>query len=244
MPNVGVGTGLFPLVLPNGGGVSGPFGGHATLTNNLEHYWILDEASGDRADSVGTSTLTDNNTVGSAAKGAVSPANMPDTVASFVSLNSEHLSHAGIAIADPNEWTVSLWYKLAGDPPGGGGTDSNCIIFLAGNATSTGAYIYATANSFFYGVPTATLSPPLSTTGWHHAIIEQTGGVSYVYFDGAAPATPSAANVQNAAASYAIDMPSVFAFGDVDISSVGWWSRGLTAGERAALYNSGAGLFY
>ena len=33
-------------------GASGPFGGHATLTDGLVSYWTLDEASGVRYDSV------------------------------------------------------------------------------------------------------------------------------------------------------------------------------------------------
>lgn len=71
--------------------VSGDLGSNAapvsTLLTGLISYWKLDEASGTGIDSVGTNTLTDNNTVTSAA-GKVG------TARQFTAANSESLSIA------------------------------------------------------------------------------------------------------------------------------------------------------
>ena len=57
------------------------------LSDSLVSYWILGEASGERADSHDSNPLTDNNTVGQAA-GKITNA------ADFIPGNSEYLNHA------------------------------------------------------------------------------------------------------------------------------------------------------
>ena len=80
----------------------------AALYNSLVGYWKLDEASGNRADSVGANTLTDNNTVGSTT-GLVY-----GTAAEFVAANSEYLSitdNAALSMGDIDFW-IGAWVRL------------------------------------------------------------------------------------------------------------------------------------
>src|SRR3990167_10705009 len=86
-------------------GASGPFGGHATLTDGLVSYWTLDEASGVRYDSVVASAndLTDNNTVASAT-GKFNDA------ASFLAANSESLSTPNTILGADANVSASVWF--------------------------------------------------------------------------------------------------------------------------------------
>ena len=69
-------------------------------------YWNLDEASGNRADSIGSLTLQDNASVLSA-----DGVGAGQTAAAFVAANSEYLSHADDAILriGDRDWTMVGW---------------------------------------------------------------------------------------------------------------------------------------
>lgn len=69
--------------------------------------WTLDEASGTRADSVGSNDLTDNNTVGSAA-------GQFDTAADFETDNSEYLNIADNADLSTGDidFEIRCWVKF------------------------------------------------------------------------------------------------------------------------------------
>lgn len=92
--------------------VSGSLGSNAapvsTLLNGLTSYWKQDEASGVGIDSVGTNTLTDNNT-------ATSAAGKVGTARQFTAANSEYfscVSNAGLQVgAIDFEW--SCWVQIA-----------------------------------------------------------------------------------------------------------------------------------
>jgi hypothetical protein len=74
-------------------------------------HWALDEASGARADSIGSNDLTDNNTVGSAA-------GMFSNGADFERDNSEYLSHASNATLQMGDidFCIRFWFKLESLP--------------------------------------------------------------------------------------------------------------------------------
>lgn len=78
------------------------------LYASLVGYWKLDEASGARADSIGSNTLTDNNTVASATGLVYALAG------DFVAANSEYLSiadNAAVSVGDIDFW-LSAWVYL------------------------------------------------------------------------------------------------------------------------------------
>lgn len=76
-------------------------------------HWALDESSGTRYDSVGSSDLSDNNTAGSAT-GKFGGA------ASFVRADNEYLSCAYSAALSPRgrKWCLSAWVRLASKADG------------------------------------------------------------------------------------------------------------------------------
>lgn len=85
-------------------------GGTDPLYTSLVAYWKMDEASGDRADSVGASTLVDNSGVGSATGLVYSNA------ASFVSAESDNLTvanNAAISAGDIDFWVATWVYMTA-----------------------------------------------------------------------------------------------------------------------------------
>lgn len=76
-----------------------------SLLTNLNSYWVLNETSGTRADSVGGMTLTDNNSVLSSTGHVSTPA------ALFASVSSQYLSHTANAILNTGDidFTVAAW---------------------------------------------------------------------------------------------------------------------------------------
>jgi hypothetical protein len=85
----------------------------STLLTDLISYWNMDEVSGDRADSHGTNTLVDTNTVGS-------EAGARGNAAKFVALDLEYFTLAdnGSTVwgEDGNGASLSLWFKPNGAP--------------------------------------------------------------------------------------------------------------------------------
>src|SRR4051812_43478016 len=78
------------------------------LLTNLASYWKLEEASGTRADEIGSQTLTDNNTV-TQAVGKLGNA------AQFTAANSESLSHADsatLSLGADQDFTLGAWVYL------------------------------------------------------------------------------------------------------------------------------------
>lgn len=227
--------------------LSGPFGGHATLANNLISYWKLDETSGVRYDSVTTSAndLTDNNTVGSAA-------GMRNNAASFVAANSEYLSHAtpSAIVGDGTvDWTFAAWIN--------GGSDFNDEHIINCGSADEGPAVFL----FQAGVGDHKLyvwgpSAPFVSVGDLRDIWVLVFGefvAATATFRAQAVGTASNSGVWTTGVVVPTPNPAFFNLGRSPtygryfggfMDEVAIWSRVLTAGERTALYNAGAGLFY
>ena len=81
------------------------------LSGNIVSRWKLDEASGSRADSVGSNTLTDNNTVTSAA------GQFSVDAADFELGNTEYLSKTDTAsLSITGDLTFAAWVQLESYP--------------------------------------------------------------------------------------------------------------------------------
>lgn len=223
------------------------------LTDSLVAWYREDETSGSRADSSGNGyTLTDNNTVGSAA------GNMSALAADFIMANSESLSatHAGLIapFTIAAAWSWVLWVypespienslrepistyngtkgiqcRRRGLTAFGSSTFAWDIVNDAGTAKR----IEGTANTpidtwsmitlVYDGSGSAFCRTNASTSG-------NTTGISgtltpHTTFRIGARALTSGAD-----------------YWDGRIGHVGLWSRALTSGELDSLYNSGAGL--
>lgn len=223
----------------------------SSLLTDLEEWWEMDEASGNRVGDVAATVLTDNNTVGNAG------GNGGGTAALFVAANSEWL---GAAAGFPNgdvSFTISLWVYMA---------DSS-VRSLVSKWNGTGnqrewwlQYRSDISNRFVWDVtpsgngsggttlPASTFGTvPLNTwclvTAWHDATANVTG---IAVNDGAADTASHATGLF--ASSTGLHFGSVnegaSSFWEGRMQRAGYWSRVLTSDERVALYNSGAGVSY
>lgn len=213
-----------------------------TLTAELVAYWTLDETSGTRFDSHNSNHLTDNNTVGSAV-GKISNA------ASFNGSN-ESLTRTTTTL-DPgtSDFTIAAWFKTS--------TPNRFLCSKGGNGeegyslgmTSIGTFAASIRGTSNTGTPT-----PLTYDDglWHFTVVQfDRDGDCSIFIDDMA--TAKATNNISSAVAFNLTPSRPFTIanhplyndywsGEVD--EVGFWMRLLTQTERAALYNSGAGLTY
>lgn len=227
----------------------------STLPNGLISYWKLDEASGTATDSVGSNTLTDNNTCTSAA-GQVG------TARQFVAAQSESLSIADNASfsAISAGMTISMWVypdTLPNDvsmcTKWAYATDGEWVLDLNG-ATWQPRMVVATSS----GDPGTTSGKGpgslVALTTWTHLVwlfdgagalnadrlkLYVNGAAQTLTFSGTIPAT-----IRNGTAPLRIGAwsGSLTRYWNGRIDETGLWSRALTAGEVATLYNAGAGI--
>lgn len=218
----------------------------SALYSSLVAFWALDEASGDRADSINSLTVTDTNTVGSTT-GLVY-----GTAADFVAANSERLLRADdtlLRMGDIN-WWFAIWFYLGnvtGTKTLFGKWNSNAfdyIVFMNGS-TLTGIIGNGAAGQ----VATPTVAGLSASTwylavGWHDATantfnLQVNDGTVSSASESAAPNSNTTqfnigANASGAGAT------------NYHQGRIGPLMLGKnyvpTSGDRTSLYNSGAGL--
>jgi hypothetical protein len=216
-----------------------------SLLDNLISYWKLDEASGNAIDAHGTNTLTDGNTVGSAA-GIINNAR------DFESSQSESFyisSNATLQTGDIG-FTFSFWVKHE---------TVAAIQFYAnksGPAVADREYaVYYTTNQFTFFVYDSAGNIKQVSSGvaasagvWQHVIAwhDPVSNVIAIAVNNGTPVTTSHTTGVRTT-SYEFELGARRAQGffyDGLMDEVGFWKRGLTANERTALYNGGSGLSY
>ena len=232
--------------------VSGPFGGHATLTDNLVSVWPISE---DGFDVHGTNDLTNNNTVTFVAKGAGAPANMPANVANFVAASSQNFTGTAVA-AMTNNFTWAQWINVGNATRWGlvnnginaapYGFTVEVSVFGAGDIL-----VFAKSDGSDYAY-TATGVVTTDGSAWRLLIIayDTTEPVAAnkirVYVnDVNKVVTPAVAAVAHTVGNFlGIGRRTTDRYYQGKMSSPMIWSRILTAAERTDLYASGDGLFY
>jgi RHS repeat-associated protein len=216
----------------------------STLGNDLVSHWHLDEASGTRADSVGTNNLTDNNTVTQAA-GKIG------TAAQFTRANSEYLSapnNQSLTMGDIS-FTLACWVYL----------DSNTNqMGIIGKSYSSDYFIHHDIGYAPYGlrfnvrmaadnVIHEVGAPTLSTGTWHLVVAwhDATANTINLQVDNGTVYTASVPD-----GGTRTDIGDPFEIGrrtygemclDGRIDEASLWKRGLTTQERSDLWNGGAG---
>lgn len=224
------------------------------LADNLVSYWSLNEASGSRADSHGTQTLTDVNTVTSGT-GKIGNA------ANFERDDSEYLSHADsadLSLGSDTAFYIACWINLetavgagiivnkgvvtgAGDEyllwigDLGGGLSPRLELYV-GNGSSS-----ANALATTFGAPS--LGTWYFVEAWHNPATNQIG----VAVNGVENTASWSGGTQDTANAFAVGSKSGGGANYFDglIDELGFWKgRVLDAGERADLYNSGNGRDY
>lgn len=236
-------------------GSGSPTGIH--LLNNLTSYWKLDEASGARVNSQGNVAL--NLTL----LGGSDEGNAPGII------NSGHFTSGSLAnvlgAPDSASWnfagdlTVSGWLKY--NAPGTGGSMIGTILTRWGSPGQMQWCLFwsgagpqwqfsATSDGTAAGQKDAINTTPMVAgqwffvIGWYDSTAHtlncqvNNGTVNSVAFTGPIfhAAQPTLAHV------FTADNVSTYYYTNSVIDEVGIWTRVLTASERTALYNGGAGL--
>jgi len=212
----------------------------------LVSYWNLDEASGNRADSHGSNTLTDNNTVGSATNSY--PANLPGRVANFVAANSEYLSLASDSTLDLNggDYTFAFWVKFTTLPgelyPLGRDTAGSLTQYLF-NSTASSVTFNVQDDPFSVAITASTGGGSVSTGTWYLVVGGIEGSNVFISLDGGAKTTTAITITPATGAATFFLGARRAAYGHMNgqMSAVAVWDRALSADDITALYNSGDG---
>lgn len=210
----------------------------SSLLTGLIAFWKLGEASGTRSDSVGSNHLADNNTVTQAA-GKIGNA------AQFTAVNQEWLniliSGSDLLLSNQN-FTLSCWIYLDTSQVSVNWLDQRPGFSLYTLSSTPRLFIEGT------GSAEAVWGSALSTSTWYHIACwhEQGTGVSISVNNGTPVFTSYAGGIINTATYFNIGAYSDGSAGWIDgrVDAVGIWHRLLTADERTALYNGGAGIEY
>lgn len=243
------GYGLFGGVISSGtGGVVGSEPGSGVgLLGSLVAHWKLDEASGQRNDSVGALHLADNNTVLQAA----APANLV-TSALFASASSEYLSVADATALKfaGSEGTIAGWiYHNAQNLKVAFGKDTTGQrdYLLAFNISA--GLDWTVFNSAGSGFTVATTGAIPNDT-WTFFICSLDVGNSLIKISINAGAYDTAAFTGTPASATSAfnlgrrEFPGFESYFSGRLCSISKWDRLLTAQEATDLYNGGAGLPY
>jgi hypothetical protein len=220
----------------------------STLTNGLLAYWALEEASGSRADSVGSNTLTDVNSVGQAS-GIIGNA------ASFVAASNTALTitdNTTLSVGSVS-FTISAWfYKNAlgsnqfflSKGTGGGGSTTEYQL----NITATNLLQFGTSN----GTTAVTLNSigTITASAWHHVVAWYDSGADTINLrlNNAALRSTAALGRGGYDSGGNFSLGRFHALTTVDwdgrIDEVAFWKRTPTTAEQDELWNGGAGKAY
>jgi hypothetical protein len=218
---------------------------------NLEGLWLMEEASGARADYTPNSNdLTDNNTVGSSAD-----AQEGSRSADFEAANSEYLSitdGAQIGLGITGDMSVCFWHKpetivnldqyLAKYQTTG---DNRC--WKVREEATDGIAVLISSDGTSGGLTTATTpNGQLSVGTWVHVAFVYDGTDIRIYINGSLAS--NGANNPKAYTGGIADKPSNFQIGvqhagtsyiDGLMDEVAVFSRALSALEVDGIYNNG-----
>jgi hypothetical protein len=220
-----------------------------SLLTNLVAYWQLDEASGNATDSVGSNTLTNNGSVGSAT-GKVGTARDFGTGVStkfFRLADNADLSTGDI------DFTFAAWVKPSAL------TKSYAAVLTKGDGSSLEyQLIYRLSQSAFdwavkdsaNNVRATNFGAP-SVGTWYHLVCwhDSVNNLIGISVNAGTPNTTSySGGVTDTAYTFAIGTLGSYADSsstwDGLIDEVGFWKRVLTSQERTDLYNGGSGLAF
>lgn len=220
------------------------------LNDNLIAYWKLDEASGSRADSHSTNTLTDSTSTGSAAGKIGLAADFELGSNNFLTIaDNVDLSTGDI------DFTMTCWLNMESQAAiayilGKYNTTGNqrayTLVYvdstdrLTWRVSNNGTAVVDTTADNFGAVPTATW---MFVVMWHDATANAIG---IQVNNGTANTTAHTTGVFDGTSAFQIGARVGSTTDDYDglVDEVGFWKRILTADEKTALYNAGAGLSY
>ncbi len=228
---------------------------YSSISSSLLSYWKLDESSGNAADSVGTNTLTNVNSV-SYSSAVINNGGV------FAKASSKVLQKSSAILGTaPRNFTVSLWVKLNSEVQSG---DNNQGYYLFSHQDSAGGgsreqiyinYDYNGGSRILRaGVYTGsehevTKSGNLGTSSWYHIVLTCVSGTLTLYVNGVSQGTASISGSGTGSGASGTRVGANSDDGtirptDGTIDEVGIWTRGISSTEVSELYNGGAGLQY
>lgn len=222
-----------------------PSGCDSVNDGSLAVYWPLDEASGNRTDSKNGNVLVPHGT-----GGVGNTTGIISNAATFVAANTQYLNIADNAnVSVSGNFTIALWAK----PTAATIAASFPVLFSKDDGSSREYVSYLNSGTLICSIfdsvsgEVDVTGPPLSADTWVFICIWYSTADNKARMsvnDGTTAVSPSA--LSNGPK----DSTMEFRLGALGSNSL-WWDgaldeflltkRVLTAGERTALYNSGAG---
>ncbi len=224
------------------GGVVSP------LMTDLAFAYRMHEFSGDRSDSTaGAHTLTDNVVGGLGVESDTGHVGTAESASFNQGGNSNYLDRAATTWGISDAWTVSLWFAGSGtlfQLGDNAATPTPSLVKIQSTlillSSAAGAY-----TKFYQNITPA--------GGYNHYVVTWDGSAVAVWVNGTdvtsgltktidgagAMANDSRRMIVGAGRNATITEQSI-----VDVECLFGWSRKLTNGEIASLYNSGSGLDY
>ncbi len=218
---------------------------HAALTDSLVGFWNFNEENGLRADTVGSSTLTDIN-------GMTSTAGKMDNAAVLISPTYLTSPDSATLSTGDIDFTFAGWIYLNSKTPFQG-------IVSKWDTATTREYLIAydnAADRFIFDVSSngvaqtvisGTNSGALSTgtyyfvVAWHNSV---SNTINIQVNNGTVNSTAHTTGVYDSPSALVIGRYQGVGSFNGRIDGLGMWKRVLTAQERTDLYNAGAGLDY
>ncbi len=207
---------------------------------NLVSWWSLNEASGDRADSVGSTTLAALNEPGSAA-GVQGSALSVDSASDEVLVQAP--DNADISLNATN-FSISGWINFSDIP----GVDQVWLVKGVAGAYDYYFYLRADGKIVFAFSPdgeniySVASAQSLSPANWYHVAAVYDGAQVVLYINAGTPASLEYnSGIFDGSAALKI---GTFDYGtgiSQSIDEVAIWKRALTPNEISWLYNNGAG---
>ncbi len=216
-----------------------------TLTNQLVSYYKLNESSGNAADSIGSNTLTNVNTVTYAAgkinNGAV-----------FTASSSQQFTCADTGLGFTGNFSMSFWVKfttLTGDYDFGTvaksesavGTGYKQVFYHTGSTHFIYLLVFDSSHVSHAGQVSWA---PSTGTLYHIVAMWDTGGNMKFYVNGSqqgATQTGLGTSISASSDNFRLGFANGESYLDGLLDEVGLYSRNLTTQEITDLYNGGTG---
>ena len=233
---------FYKYLLKGGGGAP------SSLLTNLNGYWKMDEASGNRIDSSGNGNdLTPTNAPGSAA-GKISDA------AVFVAASAQdvrHVSNASLTTGNI-DFTLGFWAYITDLSVAG------CLVQKSDASSFANieyeCYFSASSGSFLFRVSHGTnwitvVHPTLiSVNTWYYVLCSHdiTLDRIAISINNGADTTASMAGftIPTSTAPFIVGSRASGDAANARIDELGFWKKVLTADEKTELYNGGTGITY
>lgn len=212
-------------------------------SSGLIHYWAMNEASGSRADSVGSQTLDQASTPPSSTGKSGNCVAFSWNGSSYGRLDTVD---SGSNISIPSAFSIAFWLKIdvGGQRSLSAYGRTVTDLFNVGTAPVSP---YTTELIVSYNEEGQLFGTIAEDSEWRHCVITGSGSTITVYLDGSQNAQDTMATLTFSDWDYFVieaDNQAAMSGTAAYIDEVGIWNRALTSQEVTDLWNGGAGLFY